>query len=170
MESVEVVIPWTNFILSFMATWGALIISALSLVVAIISIVKSSKNQRLQNKVNEIEIKLKEYELDKINKVKQTASSAVVQARIIHMGKNNYRLKIWNSGGETAYNVTVKFEEKSQIIVLEQDKLPYEELETMKSFELPLILSFDSFCKARVRTEWDDANGFHQSKSQLVDY
>ena len=35
--------------------WGALFVSGISLLVAIISLIKSSKAQRLQNKVNELE-------------------------------------------------------------------------------------------------------------------
>ena len=40
---------------------AALVISAVSLVVAIASFIISSKSQHLQDRVNEIELKLKEY-------------------------------------------------------------------------------------------------------------
>ena len=170
MEDLEKVVSWIPIALSFIQTWGAIIISALSLLVAIISIMKSSKAQKLQNKVNEIELKLKEYELDKVTKEKEAANSALVQARIIRMGKGNYRLKIWNSGGGTAHNVTAKFEDDPNIIVMDLDKLPFEELEPNKSFELILIVHFGSAHKAKVLTEWDNTDGFHNSKSQMVDF
>lgn len=170
MEAVEEVVSWAQFALSFIQTWGAIIISALSLIVAIVSIAKSTKAQKLQNKVNEIELKLKEYELDKVAKEKEAANSALVQARIIRMGKDNYRLKIWNSGGGTAYNVKAKFEDDPNIIVMDLDKLPFEELESKKSFELILIVHFGSAHKAKVLTEWDNADGSHHSKSQMVDF
>ena len=51
--------------------WGALIVAGISLLVAIISLIKSSKAQRLQNKVNELELKIKQNELDKIAKEKE---------------------------------------------------------------------------------------------------
>ncbi len=170
MEAVEKVVSWITIALSFIQTWGAIILSALSLIVAIISIAKSTKAQKLQNKVNEIELKLKEYELDKVAKEKEAANSALVQARIIRMGKDNYRLKIWNSGGGTAYNVKAKFEDDPNIIVMDLDKLPFEELESKKSFELILIVHFGSAHKAKVLTEWDNADGSHHSKSQMVDF
>jgi len=170
MEAVEKVVSWIPIALSFIQTWGAIIISALSLMVAIISIMKSSKTQKLQNKVNELELKLKEYELDKVTKEKEAANSALVQARIIRMGKGNYRLKIWNSGGGTAHNVTVKFEDDPNIIVMDLDKLPFEELEPNKNFELILIVYFGSARKAKVLTEWDNTDGSHHSKSQMVDF
>ena len=170
METVEIVIPWTQLILSFIKTWSALIISALSLLVAIISIAKSSKAQKLQNKVNEIELKLKEYELDKVTKEKEAANSALVQARIIRLGKDQYRLKIWNSGGGTARNVTARFEDNPQIIMFDNDKMPFEELEPMKSFEVVLLVHRGSAHKAKVLTEWDNPEGVHSSKSQMVDF
>lgn len=170
MEAVEKVASWITIALSFIQTWGAIILSALSLIVAIISIAKSTKAQKLQNKVNEIELKLKEYELDKVAKAKEAANSALVQARIIRMGKDNYRLKIWNSGGGTAYNVKAKFEDDPNIIVMDLDKLPFEELESQKSFELILIVHFGSAHKAKVLTEWDNADGSRHSKSQMVDF
>ena len=44
--------------LRFIEQWGALILAAASLVVAVISLVKSSKAQKLQNKLSEIELKI----------------------------------------------------------------------------------------------------------------
>lgn len=54
----------------FLENWGALLIAAISLLVAIISLFKSSKAQRIQNKVNELELKIKQNELDRIAKEK----------------------------------------------------------------------------------------------------
>ena len=49
-------------ILQFIKDWAAIVIAAISLLIAIISLVKSSKAQRIQNKVNELELKIKENE------------------------------------------------------------------------------------------------------------
>ena len=84
--------------------WGALFISGISLLVAIISLIKSSKAQRLQNKVNELELKIKQNELDRIAKEKEAESLACVEARFITVGKGKHRLKVWNSGNATVYN------------------------------------------------------------------
>ena len=68
---------------------GALIIAGISLLVAVISLFKSSKAQRLQNKVNELELKIKQNELDRIAKEKEDAALACVEARFITVGKEN---------------------------------------------------------------------------------
>lgn len=65
---MEVLIGILKEVVPFIKDWGALIIAGISLLVAIISLFKSSKAQRLQNKVNELELKIKQNELDKIYK------------------------------------------------------------------------------------------------------
>ena len=52
----------------FTEDWGTLIIAGISLLVAIISLIKSSKAQRLQNTLNELEFKIKKNELERIAK------------------------------------------------------------------------------------------------------
>ena len=84
---MEVLINTLKEMVSFIKDWGALIIAGISLLVAIISLFKSSKAQRLQNKVNELELKIKQDELDKITKEKEDAELACVEARFITVGK-----------------------------------------------------------------------------------
>ena len=89
---MEVLINTLKEMVSFIKDWGALIIAGISLLVAIISLFKSSKAQRLQNKVNELELKIKQDELDKITKEKEDAELACVEARFITVGKGKHRL------------------------------------------------------------------------------
>ncbi len=149
--------------------WGPIIISATSLLVAVVSLVKSSKAQNLQNKVNELELKIKENEVAIIEQEKRAASASIVEARVICMGKSQYRLKVWNSGNATAYNVTAKFEGNPEIIIMDKEKMPFEELEAKKNFEMVLITHMGSARKFKIMTEWDDKNGRHYSKSQMGD-
>lgn len=169
METVEATSNWVVWTLSFVQNWGSLIVSALSLLFALISLSQSSKAQKLQNKVNEIELKLKQYELEKVKKEEAEANSACVQARIIKMGNDNFRMKVWNSGGKKAFNVTAQFEGDPSIMIMDDEKMPFDELDPMSSFELVLLVHFGSERKARVLTEWSDADGKHHSKSQMVD-
>ncbi len=157
-----------NEITTFLQNWGALIVSAVSILIAVISLVQAYKANTIQNKVNEIELRLKQYELEKAEKEKEESDKALVQARVIALGKNKHRLKIWNSGGKTAYNVTAKLIDATDIEMLNDDKMPFEELEPMKSFEVPIIW-FGMISKARVLTEWMDDTGNKESKSQMVD-
>lgn len=167
---MEVLINTLKEMTPFIKDWGALIIAGISLLVAIISLLKSSKAQRLQNKVNELELKIKRNELDKIAKEKEDAELACVEARFVTVGKGKHRLKVWNSGNATAYNVSARFDGDVGIIIMDQEKQPFEELEARKSYELVLITYSGSASKFRIITEWTDLGGNQHIKTQMGDF
>ncbi len=167
---MEVLINALQKVVPFLEDWGALIIASISLLVAIISLAKSSKAQNLQNKVNELEVQIKQNELDRIAKEKEDAALACVEARFITVGKSKHRLKVWNSGNATAYNVTARFDGDVGILIMDQEKQPFEELEARKSYELVLITHNGSASKFRIITEWTDANGEQHTKAQMGDF
>ena len=145
-------------------------IAGISLLVAIISLFKSSKAQRLQNKVNELELKIKQDELDKITKEKEDAELACVEARFITVGKGKHRLKVWNSGNATAYHVSARFDGDVGIMIMDREKQPFEELEAGKSYELILITHNGFASKFRIITEWTDSSGKQHTKTQMGDF
>lgn len=167
---MEVLINALQKAVPFWEDLGALIIAAISLLVAVISLFKSSKAQRLQNKVNELELKIKQNELDKIAKEKEDAALACVEARFITVGKGKHRLKVWNSGNATAYNVTARFDGDVGIIIMDREKQPFEELEARKSYELVLVTHMGSASKFKIITEWADASGKQHTKTQMSDF
>lgn len=167
---MEVLISTLKEMVPFIKDWGALIIAGISLLVAIISLFKSSKAQHLQNKVNELEFKIKQDELDKIAKQKEDAELTCVKARFFTVGKGKHRLKVWNSGNATAYNVSARFDGDVGIMIMDQDKQPFEELEARKSYELILITHNGSASKFRIVTEWTDSRGNQHTKTQMGDF
>lgn len=167
---MEVLINALQKAVPFLEDWGALIIAAISLLVAVISLFKSSKAQRLQNKVNELELKIKQNELDRIAKEKEDAALACVEARFITVGKDKHRLKVWNSGNATAYNVTARFDGDVGIMIMDREKQPFEELEARKSYELILVTHSGSASKFKIITEWTDASGKPHTKTQMGDF
>ena len=167
---MEIIIKILQEIVSFIEDWGALILSAISLLIAIISLFKSSKAQRLQNKINELELKIKENELERIAKEKEEAELTCVEARFITVGKGKHRLKVWNSGNATAYNVTARFDGDVGIIIMDRDKQPFDELEARKSYELVLVTYGGSASKFKIITEWTDGSGKQHTKTQMGDF
>lgn len=147
-------------------SWIAEIISATSLVIAVISLIKSSGAQRLQNKVNKLELQLKQYELDRI---KEEEGKSCVEARVYAIGSGKYRIKVWNSGNTTAYKINLTISKDANIIICDDDKLPFDELESKKSFEIAIIYYPGGSSKFKITTEWDDQSGQHQSKVQMAD-
>ena len=154
-------------IIDLIQSWGVAIISLLSLIIAIISLIQSGKAQKLQNKVNELDLKIKTAEIGKIEKKKAEESMICVEARLISLGQGKHHMKVWNSGNATAFNVNVRFADNPEIVLLADDKLPYDVLEPKKSFELSLIVHMASAHKAKIITEWDDADKQHHTKEQI---
>lgn len=146
---------------------AAIIISGISLVLAIVSLVGSLKSQHLQNKVNEIEIKLKEYQLEATEKKQQKIP--VVEARIIHVIKNQYCIKVWNSGNGIAKNVVVYWDDIQEIVNFDKEKMPFEVLEPQKGFELRIQTINFSPRKLCVTTEWENEQGEKNTKKQWCD-
>lgn len=149
---------------------AALSISGVSLLLSIVSFIVSIKSQRLQNKVNEIELKLKNYELTE--KEKEQHKSPCIEARINHITKDKYKIKIWNSGNSIAKNVSASWDKNYKIINFDQEKMPFEFLEPQKSFELSISTLYGlngSPGKMKIITEWEDSNGEKGGKEQWCD-
>ena len=73
-------------VITFLEDWGELIIATVALIVSIVAIVQSSKAQKLQNRINELEIQIKQYEVDKIKKEQVEAGVSCVEARVVTIG------------------------------------------------------------------------------------
>lgn len=146
---------------------ASVIIAGIALLVSIISLIKSNKAQKLQNKLNELDCKIKEYELSKIEENKAKSSESCVEARMVHIAKGKNRLKIWNSGNTTAYNVNATIQKDSNIFLIDREKLPFEQLEPQKSFEIVAVVSMNSASKFYITTEWTDEEGNQKTKEQL---
>ena len=84
---------------------------------AIISLFMAGKAQSIQNKVNELELKIKAYELQKLEDEKELEEKECVEARIIKFSSNSQKLKVWNSGNVTVYNISATVDEEAQIII-----------------------------------------------------
>ena len=150
----------------FLQNWGGLILSGVSVIIAVISIIQSSKAQKLQNKINELDTKIKEYELEKIEKEKTEASSSVIKARAINVGKNSYRLKVYNAGNTTAYNISAQISSEYCVMLI-NDKMPFEELEPQNGFDEVLIVHMGSARKFKVELTWQDKNGNEHKDEQF---
>lgn len=151
--------------LEFLQNWGGLILSGVSIVIAVISFIKSSKAQKLQNNVNELDARIKEYELEKIEQEKTEAASSVIKARAIKIGKSNYRLKIYNAGNTIAYNVSAKIPNEYKVMII-NNKMPFEELEPQNGFEECIVVHMGSSPKFKVELNWQDSNGCEYRNEQ----
>jgi len=76
-------------------------------------------------------------------------------------------MKVWNSGKATAYNVDFSLPEECKTVIF-KDKVPYEVLESGKSFEEHAMINLSSSHKFKVTTNWDDEQGISHSKENIL--
>lgn len=112
---------------------------------------------------------MKKYELEEKEKEREAANKSIVEVRIYNVSKGKYKLKIWNSGQTTVYNVDYIIPEDLKNIVL-RDKVPFEILEAGKSFEEHIVYYMGMPSKFCVKTTWNDADGNRHEKEQLVTF
>ena len=133
---------------------------------SVLALIKSNKVTKMEEKLNEYDLKLKEYELNKIEQEKNKKSEAYIEARIVKISNNNYRIKIWNSGTATAYNVNYDIPDEYQIILMKR-VTPFEILEPGHNFEEHVIIHMNSENKYKVITSWQDEDGNEFKNEQL---
>ena len=132
-----------------------------------IALIISWLSYKNSKKINNLEEKLKKYELEKIEEKRKEANRSCVEARVINISKGKYRIKFWNSGKAIAYNVNFEVEESYKGMVF-KDKVPYEILETGKNFEEIVVVAMGMPSKFEIITTWEDKQGKKHSKTQIV--
>ena len=118
----------------------------------------------MEEKLREYELALKKHELEKIRENEE--KKANIEARVIKISKGSYRLKVWNSGNETAYNVAVSIPKEYSVIIM-KDKMPFEYLEPGNSFEECVVIHMQSAPKFKVISKWEDEMGNEFLNEQL---
>lgn len=131
-------------------------------VVAIVSLVKSSKISELQARVAKLDEALKEYELATL----EEGRSACVKVRLIKVGEHRH-LRFWNDGKETAYDVDYVVPDELRGLIFRR-KAPFAFLEHLGSFDESLVTYFGIPSAFEVITKWRDAKGEEHTRKNMV--
>ena len=81
----------------------AYVVPITSLIVSVISLINSRKVPKLEKQIQEYDLLIKQYQLEKIKSEKKF--EAVVEARIIRISDNNYKIRVFNRGNASAFQV-----------------------------------------------------------------
>lgn len=112
----------------------------------------------VQEKLDAYDLKLKTYELEKIEKELEKKGKANIEARVVQIAKGKYKIKVWNSGDEKAYNIDYDIPEKYQIYLMKQIT-PFEYLEPGSNFEEFVSVQMNSERKFEIITFWENQYG-----------
>ncbi len=138
---------------------AGLLISLGALVASIVSMVKSSKAEKLQSKVAELDAKLKALELAEA----EEGRAACVEARMIKIGKKR-KVRFCNVGKSPARNVEFEVLDERSKGLFFGDHVPFPELEYQKSFDETVIAAFGIPAVIDIKVKWLDEDGVPHSK------
>lgn len=142
------------------------IVPVLALILSAISVYRTNKISKLEEKINEYDLKLKQYELEEIESTMK--KEARVEARIYRVSKSVNKIRISNIGNADAYQVDYDIPDKYQIILCkDEDVTPIEVLKAGDSFDESVIVHMGSSKKYEVVTTWKDSNGDDQLLKEI---
>src|SRR5690606_9532420 len=104
--------------------------------------------------------------LEKETSEYQSEKKADLGASFIKIGRNDYRLKIWNRGKAPAHNVTIEFPNGNEVLIESdiEEKFPLESLETHQSVELIASVHMGTKSKHAILIRWSDAASQNNEK------
>ncbi|MHB1483030.1 MAG: hypothetical protein ACYCYI_00040 [Saccharofermentanales bacterium] len=137
--------------------------------ISIISFIDSRKANKVKNRLNVVEETLKKYALEDKEKEREEANKACIEARIMNISKHNYKIRFWNSGKATAYNIDFNVPDEGEKFII-RDKVPYEFLDPNKSFEEHFIACYETPRKIKIITIWEDKQERSYSKEQIISF
>ncbi|WP_292364243.1 MULTISPECIES: hypothetical protein [unclassified Methanoculleus] len=131
---------------------------------------RTHKFKKREEELLDIQKKLNIFILDKEEREATQEKKADLGANFVTIGSNKHRLKIFNKGRATAYNVTIDFPEGNHMILdhdIEQ-KFPLESLERGQSVELIAVVGMSTKSKLAVRLFWQNEDGKKSDKTVHV--
>lgn len=143
----------------------------LALAVAVWSAVQTGRFNKRQSAFAETAERLNQLLIDKEASDSQSQLQADVSATFIKIGKNNFRLKVFNKGMVSARNVRLEVLSGERLVGQHelQQKFPLPILERHQSVELITNVHHGSPRRAHVRLHWDDDAGEGHQKELWID-
>ncbi len=143
------------------------IVAILALSLSVYATIKTLKFKKRERELIEIQKKLNLLMLEREEKEIVEGSKADIGTNFITIGKHKHRLKIFNKGKVSAYNVNINIlDGKDSFYENEiQSKFPLEILERGQSVELLAAIHSDSKAKYKIMFTWKDEDGNEYEKT-----
>ena len=122
---------------------------------------RTHRFKKSEEELLDIQKKLNVLIIDKEKREAANEKKAELGANFITIGSNKHRLKIFNKGKATAYNVTIAFPEENNIIHKHDiDAIfPLESLERGQSVELFAVIGMHTKSKLAIHLSWQNEDG-----------
>lgn len=144
------------------------VVALVALLVSAWTAKKTIDFNKRQNELAETNERLNRLLIDKETAEREAAARADLSANFIKIGKNNWRLKVFNRGPGTASNVRLEMlDDGASDLLIDSDvqrKFPVPILEQHQNIELIAAVTMGSPSRAHLRLVWDDASGKDREK------
>lgn len=137
------------------------VIAAVALLFSGYATWRSRGLRKKEEELTQIQHKLNALMLEKEEREVKSANAAELGANFITLGSKKHRLKVFNKGKATAYQVSLDFPEGNDCIMNAdlEEKFPMELMETGQSVELIASFSMQTRRKQAIRLHWKNAEG-----------
>lgn len=152
------------------ADWGSVASAGaawLALVLAGISLYKNHRSDKRQDELAATTEQLNRLLIERETQAGQENKRADISANLITVGKNNYRLKVFNKGKGTARNVRLLDLQESRSILDRSDiqqKFPLPSLEQHQAVEVLAAIFLSGPRGSHIKLVWDDELGTDHEK------
>lgn len=136
------------------------IISIVSISVSIFVFVRQSKYEKVQNKLNEMQI-------EELQKEKAEKNKSNISAKVVNLGQSTNLIRVCNIGGIKAENIDIVFPEDFDWLIINRERLPYEFLEPGLNFDIRFA-AYNGFKRMhKVKIKWKE-NGIEKEKETIL--
>ncbi|MEX6325521.1 hypothetical protein AB6F65_11695 [Providencia hangzhouensis] len=151
-------------------------IALFALIVSIYTVISSEIRNRRNKKENKI-LEERQNELTRLLLEKETENfienkKADLGARVLKIGKGT-RVKVFNKGKSTAYNVMLKIDDNEHNPLLTsdlKDKFPYEMLHPHEDIELLASTYLGMQSKYKIELSWSDDSSKYNVKDVYINF
>lgn len=147
------------------------VVAMLALVVAGWSAFQTGRFNKRQNEFAETAERLNQLLIAREAAETEQQAKADVSANFVKIGKNDYRLKVFNRGLGVAHNVQLEMLAGGELVGDSElrDKFPLPKLERQQYVDVLTRVHMGSPRRAHVKLSWDDEAGGGQQKELWLD-
>lgn len=141
--------------------------SIVSAIVALVALILSMISMRKANKFGATSDRLNRILIEREQAEWIASKKADLSANMVKVGKNDYRLKIFNRGKGTARNVRLTDLTGASSVLIASDiqrKFPVPILEQHQTVELVAAVTLSTGPSGHIKLRWDDETGVDHEK------
>ncbi|MGX9353301.1 hypothetical protein ACS3QZ_19060 [Shimia sp. W99] len=133
-----------------------------ALLLSFVAIWQTRKGQKSQERLTDREVELVRRQLAEFENIERASKEANVSARLYSSSKNNWKLRIFNTGPADACNVDVEIVLSEGSMLSKkwlEAKLPLKVMEKGASVDINAFVHLGSAAKEEILIKWDDPSG-----------